>query len=1037
MKFIYSLCRAHVVTALLFLITGLHTNAQTLNAHPNVYLTSNAHGYYDYLPVGYNPSGTQTYPVLIAFGGLSQNGDGSAAQLDYVFSNWGGPGWQIINGKFPSSLTVGGQLFRFIVILPQFSSNASPKGVDDVISYVIAHYKADPSRIYLTGNSSGGGYCWDYPGSSVQYGLRVAAVVPTCAAASYNTTKANNIAAANLPVWATHNKIDPTVSPNTTINFVNGINAAPVPPNPRAKMTIFNDAGHNCADSTFNMTYGIGAYAWMLQYKRGSAPPANQPPIANAGTDVTITLPANSVQLNGNNSYDPDGTVTSYSWAKIAGPSQFNISNSTIVNPVFSNLVAGTYTLRLTVTDNNGAKATDDINITVKASSVNQPPVADAGPDVILVLPNNSVTLTGSGTDPDGTITKYAWAQVSGPSSSTISNPSTPQTTMSNLVAGVYVFKLTVTDNNGATDLNQMQLTVKPGTGNQPPVANAGPDVIIVLPTNSVTLNGSGTDPDGTITKYAWSKVSGPSAGTINNPANPQTTVSNLVSGTYIFELTVTDNNGATALDQMQLTVQSSTANQPPVANAGPDIILILPANSVTLYGSGTDPDGTITKYAWTQVLGPSTSTIGSPTSPQTTVSNLVEGRYVFKLTVTDNNGAIDLNQMQLTVKPSTANQPPVADAGPDIILFLPNNSVTLTGSGTDPDGTITTYAWTQVLGPSTSVIGSPASPQTTISSLVQGTYVFKLTVTDNNGATDLNQMQLTVKPSTGGSPSKYIYVNLYGGSNPYNNAAWNNWNIGPSTGTNISSGLFNYSDGTSSNIKAVMSNSITTSDNGTSYGSGMAPPEVLRYSCDNALPRTLTISGLSTSLQYSIDLYASRYSFGNSTVFTVNGSAVTVDTYNNLTNAAVFSNITPNSQGQIVVGIKSLTSYNYLNGFKITEQGTSLPGFAGSMNFASSPSGNAAINERSGLTGATSVKVFPNPVTDQFMLEVNNPLRGNMKVDIISAGGAVVKQMLLVHSSPLSQVHIRVSELPAGIYLVKVQIGSWFSSKRIIKSAK
>ncbi|MEP7232654.1 MAG: PKD domain-containing protein [Ginsengibacter sp.] len=942
MKFFYSSCRAYIVTALLFLTTGLHTNAQTLNAHPNVYLTSNAHGYYDYLPLGYNPSASQTYPVLIAFGGLSQNGDGSAAQLDYVFSNWGGPGWQIINGKFPSSLTVNGQLFRFIVILPQFSSNASPKGVDDLISYVIAHYKADPSRIYLTGNSSGGGTCWDYPGASVQNGLRVAAIVPTCAAASYNTTKANNIAAANLPVWATHNKIDPTVSPNTTINFVNGINAAPVPPNPRAKMTIFNDSGHNCADSTFNTTYGIGAYAWMLQYKRGSAPPANQPPVANAGADVNITLPANSVQLNGNNSYDPDGTIT-YSWAKIAGPSQFSINNSTIVNPVLSNLVAGTYTLRLTVTDNNGATATDDINITVKAAGVNQPPVANAGPDVILVLPANSVTLNGSGTDPDGTITKYAWAQVSGPSTSTISNTSTPQTTISNLVAGVYVFKLTVTDNNGATDLNQMQLTVKPGTGNQPPVADAGPDVILVLPTNSVTINGVGTDPDGTITKYAWSQVSGPSTGTISSPATSQTIISNLITGTYIFKLTVTDNNGASTSDQMQLTVKPSTANLPPVANAGPDIILVLPTNSVTLYGSGTDPDGTITNYVWTQVLGPSTSSIGSPASPQTTVSNLVAGRYVFKLTVTD-----------------------------------------------------------------------------------------------NNGATDLNQMQLTVKPSAGGSsPSKYIYVNLYGGSNPYNNAAWNNWNIGPSTATNISSGLFNYSDGTSSNIKAVISNSITTSDNGATYGSGMAPPEVLRYSCDNALPRTLTISGLSTSLQYSIDLYASRYSFGNSTIFTINGSAVTVNTYNNLTNAAVFTNISPNTQGQIVVDIKSLTSYNYLNGFKITEQGTSLPGFTGGMNSASTSSGNVASSEKPGLTGSTSVKVFPNPVANNLLLEVNNPLRGNMKVDIISASGAVVKQMLTIHSSPLSQINIKVSELPAGVYLVKVQIGNWFTSKKIIKSTK
>ena len=50
---------------------------------------------------------------------------------------------------------------------------------------------------------------------------------------------------------------------------------------------------------------------------------------------------------------------------------------------------------------------------------------------------------------------------------------------------------------------------------NIPPVANAGIDQTITLPTNIVLLNGSGTDADGTIVSYAWTKISGPSAGTI------------------------------------------------------------------------------------------------------------------------------------------------------------------------------------------------------------------------------------------------------------------------------------------------------------------------------------------------------------------------------------------------------------------------------------------------------------------------------------------------------------------------------------------
>ena len=824
----------------------MHANAQTLTARPNVSMTSNSHGYYEYLPSGYNPSGSQTYPVLIAFGGLSQNGDGSAAQLDYVFSNWGGPGWQIINGKFPSSITVNGTLFRFIVILPQFSSGASPKGVDDVISYIIAHYKADASRIYLTGNSSGGGYCWDYPGASVQNGLRVAAVVPTCAASSYNTTKANNIAAANLPVWATHNAVDGTVSPNTTINFVNGINAAPTPPNPLAKKTLFQDVGHNCADSTFNMTYGIGAYAWMLQYKRGGTPPANQPPVAKAGNDVTITLPTNSVSLNGNGSYDPDGSIT-YSWAKTAGPTQFTISNSTIVNPAFSNLVAGTYTLRLTVTDNKGAKATDDINI-----------------------------------------------------------------------------------------------IVNPVSANQLPVAKAGNDVTITLPTSSVNLNGNGSyDPDGSIT-YSWAKTAGPTQFTISNSTIVNPVFSNLVAGTYTLRLTVTDNKGAKATDDINIIVKPVSANQPPVANAGPDVIITLPTSSVTLTGSGTDPDGTIALYTWTQVSGPSISSIANPSTARPTISKLVEGRYVFKLKVTDNKGSI-------------------------------------------------------------------AS----------------------------NQMQLTVKAVTGRTITKNINVNIYGGSNPYNNTTWNNWNVGTSSATNVTSGLFKYSDGTASAVKAVLSYSLGVGDNASNYGGGMAPPEVLRYTSDGQNSRTLTLSGLSTSLTYSIELYASRWSIGNSTIFTLNGKSATIATYYNLTNKAVFTNITPTAQGQIIVTIQSLTGWNYLNGFMLTEQSATggIPAnFTSAMSTSSGNAVNEITNGRISLNGINSVEVFPNPATNKVVMQVSTMLRGKTKVQIINANGAIKKQFTLNHSSPVSTIDIPVNDLPSGTYIIKVQIDKWSVSKKIIK---
>src|SRR5205823_3883589 len=147
------------------------------------------------------------------------------------------------------------------------------------------------------------------------------------------------------------------------------------------------------------------------------------------------------------------------------------------------------------------------------------------------------------------------------------------------------------------------------------------------LPTNSVVLSGSGADPDGAIASYQWTKISGPAQYTIVSPTLAQTTVNNLAAGVYSFELAVTDNKGATAKDTVIVTVNAA-ANQSPSANAGADISITLPTNSVVLSGSGFDPDGSIASYQWTKISGPAQYSMISPTWAQTTVNNLVAGLY-------------------------------------------------------------------------------------------------------------------------------------------------------------------------------------------------------------------------------------------------------------------------------------------------------------------------------------------------------------------------------------------------------------------------
>ena len=369
----------------------------------------------------------------------------------------------------------------------------------------------------------------------------------------------------------------------------------------------------------------------------------------------------------------------------------------------------------------------------------NIPPAANAGADLVITLPTNSVSLSGNGTDPDGSVVAYLWTKISGPAAGTITSATAAATTVTGMGAGIYKFELRVTDNSGAFGRDTVQVIV-----NIPPVANAGNDISITLPVNTVSLSGTGTDADGNIAAYSWIKIAGPNAGVITSPASAATSVTSLIAGIYKYELTVTDNHGAINKDTVQVIVFAP--NIPPVANAGLNQSLTLPTNTATLSGSGTDVDGLVVAYLWTKISGPASYAITNPGSAVTNITNLTSGIYLFELRVTDNNGAIDRDTVQITVNPE--NIPPVANAGPDQSIILPDNRITLVGHGTDVDGTVVAYKWKQIEGPADKLT-SPNTPVSVLDYLIEGNYKFELTVTDNKGATGKDTIAVAVKPMT------------------------------------------------------------------------------------------------------------------------------------------------------------------------------------------------------------------------------------------------------------------------------------------------
>ena len=542
----------------------------------------------------------------------------------------------------------------------------------------------------------------------------------------------------NFTAWQSYSNLDAHSKNSNTV-----LSTQVFKYNPGDVPLVFNFSGLSKKDvygTVYNNAATIPAWSSVILIDNGSASGGNIPPVANAGTDKTIILPANTVNLAGTGT-DADGTISSYNWVSISGPSTPAIATASAASTAVNNLVQGIYKYELTVTDNNGATGKDTVQVTVNTIT-NQPPAANAGTDKTIILPVNTTTLAGSGTDPNGTISTYKWVSISGPSAGTIAAANAASTVINNLVQGIYKYELTVTDNNGATAKDTVQVTVNAIT-NQPPAANAGTDKTIILPVNTTTLAGSGTVPNGTISSYKWLSISGPSTPTIATPNAASTAVNNLVQGIYKYELTVTDNNGATGKDTVQVTV-NALINVAPVANAGTDKSITLPTNTATLTGSATDANGTIINYAWAKVAGPSYGTIVSINAAATVLNNLAKGIYKYELTVTDNNGAIGRDTVQVIVN-AAPKHTVAANAGSNKAISLPTSTTTLTGTVTDSTGPVISYKWVKISGPSTGTIITNNSIKTEVKNLVEGTYNYEFSIMDKSGLTAKDTVQVAV----------------------------------------------------------------------------------------------------------------------------------------------------------------------------------------------------------------------------------------------------------------------------------------------------
>ena len=200
----------------------------------------------------------------------------------------------------------------------------------------------------------------------------------------------------------------------------------------------------------------------------GTTTPVNRAPIANAGADVTVVGPAN-VSLDGSASKDSDGTIASYQWSQVSGTPVTLVGASSAAASFDVNEVTQTQTLsfKLTVTDNEGATASDTVTVTINAKDlppVNTPPVA------AIVAPANVnagdvvVVDASSSSDADNDQLTYTWdvpaglnATVDGATVSFVAAEYTQDTSLA--------FTVTVSDGKATASASSTVVVAKKVTG--------------------------------------------------------------------------------------------------------------------------------------------------------------------------------------------------------------------------------------------------------------------------------------------------------------------------------------------------------------------------------------------------------------------------------------------------------------------------------------------------------------------------------------------------------------------------------------------
>jgi glucose/arabinose dehydrogenase len=432
--------------------------------------------------------------------------------------------------------------------------------------------------------------------------------------------------------------------------------------------------------------------------------PVNLKPLANAGPDQSVTTGA-LVTLGGSGS-DPEGSPISYTWSQTAGPA-VTLSSLTVAAPTFTAPASATsLTFQLLTNDGTQNSTADSVVITVSAPA-NLKPLANAGPDLSVNF-NAAVTLSGSGSDPEGAAISYVWSQIGGPvvtlSSTSVASP----TFTAPAVVTTLTFQLLTNDGTQNSTADSVLVTVNDPTppSNVNITAGGTPVALITAPTGGGNKNlaiiKDGVKPAVGSTNGTQQYDTYNGGGARANDWIGYTFTSAKLFNKLVFQEGMNfGDGGAFTIGSLLVQVRNSGV----WSNVGN--LAITP----TYPGLNTTHYETFT-LTFNAISGDGIRIFGTPAGSARFVS-------IAELEVYGSN----------TAGPPP-NLPPTANAGADSSVNI-NAAVTLSGSGSDPEGAAITYQWTQIGGAVVSVSGASTPTLTFTAPAMASTLTFQLVTND------------------------------------------------------------------------------------------------------------------------------------------------------------------------------------------------------------------------------------------------------------------------------------------------------------------